>query len=331
MLQFKNTTPFAAEMFLFPNADAIDTLYTVVNASFKMSDEFQLAEQQKEPCIADIYWGDEPAASSLKYPSDAHIGKPATDIAMMGKACAIDQQPVQQLDVNLQVGSINKTVKVYGDRYWQNGQITQAEPFTSMALVYEKAFGGQHLGDDDIRSIEARNPVGCGYAGDRIAHDMNGNKLPNVECPNQLIKYHTDTPVPSCFGFIAPFWSQRSAYAGTYDANWESTKAPYLPDDFDARFLNMVSPDLIFPGFLKGGEQVTINNMHPSGPISFTLPRIKLNCKVDVAGELQTAEFNIETLLLEPNLLQYSLTLRAALPCGRHISRINDITVSLSK
>ena len=329
MLQLNNTTRFTTAMFLFPDEQAIDTLYVVAKASFTMGETTQLCDKQAEVVEADIYWGDEPATSSLRYASDAHIGKPCTDIAMLGKACTIDQQPVQSLDVDLSVGQLHKTVRVFGDRYWRNGQITTPEPFSSMALVYEKSFGGQHSENDAIVATESRNPVGLGFAAARLQSEMEGKPLPNIENPSQLITRYTDAPAPAGFGFIAPFWSQRSGLAGTYDEQWQTTRAPYLPHDFKPKFLNMAAPDLIYPGYLTGGEKVSISHMHPSGSIEFTLPYINLSCRVDVSGTEYVVPFVIDTLLLEPNLLQYSLTLRAALVYGRDMLNVKHISVSL--
>jgi hypothetical protein len=56
------------------------------------------------------------------------------------------------------------------------------------------------------------------------------------------------------FGFISPHWQPRAGLAGTYDASWQASRAPLLPVDFDRRHLNAVSPGLVAPGYLRGGE-----------------------------------------------------------------------------
>ncbi|VAW59392.1 hypothetical protein MNBD_GAMMA11-1108, partial [hydrothermal vent metagenome] len=83
MLQLKNNTPFAADMALFPDEHGIDTLYLIVKASFKIGQQWTLADKQLPPVAIDEYWG-EPEKSSLKSVSDFHIGKPTTDILMQG-------------------------------------------------------------------------------------------------------------------------------------------------------------------------------------------------------------------------------------------------------
>src|SRR5690625_5122099 len=105
---------------------------------------------------------------------------------------------------------------------------------------------------------------------------MEGQLLPNLEDPANLIQSVDDCPEPACFGFRAPNWQPRAGFAGTYDQHWQERRAPYLPDDYNSRFCNAAHPDLIYPGYLQGGEPVEITNMHPEGKLKFTLPYLKL-------------------------------------------------------
>ncbi len=328
MLQLKNNTPFIATMALFPNEDAIDTLYVMAKATFTMGHELMLSEEQSNLITSDIYWA-EPGTSSIKHASDMHIGKPSSDIIMLGQAYAPNNQAVTKLDVSLSVGKVNKTIRVFGDRQWWDGRITQPAPFTSMAMVYENAFGGSHIVDDQIAASDNRNPLGQGFAGARSADEMSGVHLPNLEDPSHLIHSHTDQPQPVCFAACAPNWQPRASFAGTYDEQWQSTRAPYLPEDFNKRFLNVAHPDLIYPGYLQGGEPVHILNMHPAGPLYFEVPRVGLRARVMIAGSEITPEFNLETLTLEPNELCMSLTWRAAVTCDKKALKISKIEISL--
>ena len=333
MLQVNNTTPFAADIVVFPDENAIDTLYVVVKGGFKVGRQLQLIEEQRGFQLEDEYWAD-PVSSSLKYPSDGHIGKLATDIAVLGQACAPDYREVRQLDVNVQVGNIKKTVRVFGDRQWQGGRMTSPDPFVNMPLVYEKAFGGEHLADDPQTgkqrlSADSRNPVGCGWPGEDSSRNMDNVMLPNIEDPERLIQSPEDKPPPAGFGFIAPYWLPRSAYAGTFDEAWQKNRAPYLPIDFDRRFLNAASPGLISRGYLAGGEPVSITNMHPEGEIRFILPKVNLACRIDMANQIHTPALAMETVILEPNNRECWLTWRARLPCDKKTTAISKVTISM--
>lgn len=330
MLQLKNATPFSAAFTLFPNEQGIDTLFTMVKATFNIGPRWTLYDQQLPLQETDIFWGD-PQTSSLRYISDYHIGKSSTDIIVTGSACARDQQAVRQLDVSVQVGAVSKSLRIFGDRHWRMGQITQPEPFTLMPLVYERAFGGVDLFEEQIRAAEARNPVGRGYVGHKSRSETEGMALPNIECPAQLIRDVDDTPPPACFAPIAAHWQPRASLTGTYDEVWRQTRAPYLPEDYQPRFMNAAHPDLIYPDYLQGGEAINIRGMHPSGEISFQLPQIKLHNRVTVGGTNYSSAFKLETLLLEPNQLRLSMVWRAALPCDKKMLNIQQIFISLSR
>ena len=198
-----------------------------------------------------------------------------------------------------------------------------------MPMVYEKAFGGVHLVDGRIESAEMRNPVGYGYAGQRGVGEMNGVPLPNLEDPRYLIRDVSDCPAPACFGFSAPAWMPRAAHAGSYDEAWQQQRAPYLPQDFDSRFLNMAHPELVCTGYLQGGEPVSISGMHPDGEISFELPRVALVSELHADSRIERLDFNLETVLLEPNQYRLSMLWKAAFACDKNAHKIRQIDVGL--
>lgn len=330
MLQLKNTTPFAANMLLLADEQGIDSLYLTVKASFVIGPQWTLKEEQTPPQGPDVYWG-EPETSSLKYASDYHLGKPATDIVMLGNACTVDQRKVRQMDVKLSVGSRSKTVRVFGDRIWQQGVMSDPQPFSVMPLIYEKAYGGSFEADGQVIVAEERNPVGTGFSGGRKARDMEGQLLPNLEDPANLIQSVDDCPEPACFGFRAPNWQPRAGFAGTYDQHWQESRAPYLPDDYNSRFCNAAHPDLIYPGYLQGGEPVEITNMHPEGKLKFTLPYLKLVARVEGPAEASANGFNLETLILEPNRLHAAMVWKAKIRCGKNALKIKHVSLGLSR
>ena len=330
MLQLKNNTPFVSAFTVFPNENGMDTLYIMVKATFVIGAQWTLADPQIGLQQGDEYWGD-PSRTSLRLSSDYHIGKPSTDILMIGSAYAPAQRPIRQMDVGLQVGSVSKIVRVFGDRFWNRDQITQPEPFVTMPLVYERAFGGQDFVDGLMRDTETKNPVGCGFAGRKHLAEVNGLPLPNLECPKQLIHHYNDRPAPACFAPIAPNWQPRASFAGSYDDVWQQTRAPYLPDDYSPCFMNVAPPDLIYPDYLRGGEPVKIIGMNTAGDLVFSLPHVNLSNKVLIAEQEFSAPFNMETLLLDPNHLKLSMVWRAALPCDKKLTKIKHISVSLSR
>lgn len=331
MLQLDNKTPFLANIALFANEQAIDSLYVITKAVFNIGPRWTLAEKQLAPQETDIYI-EEPLSSSLKHASDFHIGKAGTDIIMLGSAEAKDGQSVRSMDVGLRVGNKSKVVRVFGDRVWQNGHASDPQLFQKMPLIYERAYGGYYERDGIVADSYIRNPVGCGYLGQRSSRVLEGTPLPNLEDPNNLISRLGDSPLPACFAFVSPNWQPRINYAGTYDDTWVNDRAPFLPVDFNKRFLNSASPDLIYDGFLSGGEDVTIRGMsNKVAELNFHLPEVNLKCRVNVGGKIQDVKTQLETLIFEPNDLKLSMVWKSEFPCDKKIQKINEISLVLAR
>lgn len=329
----ENRTPFVPAMFVFPDTRGVDTLYVAVKATFTIAaGGLRVAEQQVPLAPADVHWG-EPDASSLRYASEAHLSKPATDVAVVGAAHAPFGRPAPYFGVSISVGRLAKVVHVYGDRVWKAGTFrtvpSDPEPTASVPLVWERAFGGQvDLGDGKV-TFEPRNPVGCGYLGKRRARDLDGTPVPNLEDPGQPLRSAGDRPPPAGLGFIAPTWQPRVAFAGTYDEAWQRSRAPYLPEDFDPRFFQAAPPDQIYPGYLKGGEPVELVNLSPAGRLRFALPVCELDAEVDVEGAAQRPPLAIETLLLEPDQERFSLLWRGAVPCDKRVLKVRKVVFAV--
>lgn len=335
MLQLKNTTPFTVGMALFPNEKGIDTLYVTVKATFTLKGQsLTVAEQQLPMRMTDMFWG-EPGQSSLKFAAEVQPTKPATDVALVGTAHAPDARPVSQLDVSLRVGPVRKVIRVFGDRQWtgddREARISPPLPFTTMPLIYERAFGGKHEADPARGEIlfEARNPVGKGFPGGRALREMSGLPLPNLEDPARLIRQIQDLPNPAGYGYCSPTWEPRKALAGTYDAAWTQRRAPYLPEDFNPRFFNAAHPDLICPEYLRGGEPVLLQNLSPTGPISFSLPLCEFDTTVDLAGTDVMPRMNLDTVLLEPDEARLSLFWRTGVECDKKALKVSQVDVAL--
>lgn len=334
MLQLKNSSPFSPAIALFPDADGIDTLYIVVKATFELADRLEIAEEQVPPTLADEYW-DEPETSSLKYASDMHLAKPSTDVVLVGQAWAPEGKKVQQLDMGVAAADRRKLVRVFGDRVWRKkgAAFSPPEPFESLPLVYERAYGGTQRSDPEQETApaEERNPVGRGFRGERKPAEAEGQALPNIEDPKNLIKSWGDQTVPQGFGFVAPAWLPRRSYAGTYDEDWQKKRAPYLPADFDSRFFNAAHPDLVFDGYLKGGEPIQVVGASPKGRLRFRLPVCDLEAVVRVAGQTEEPALNLETVLIEPDEARLCMTWRAALSCDKKTLKVEQVDVGLHR
>jgi hypothetical protein len=197
-----------------------------------------------------------------------------------------------------------------------------------MALVYERAFGGA-----DLRSLtpeqdwDWRNPVGRGYAVSS-AHLL-GTFAPNVESRDRLIRGSDDRPAPAGFGPIASHWQPRAGWAGTYDAKWEASRQPLLPDDCDDRFFQSAPADQQSPQFLAGGEKVSLVNLSPRGRLDFVLPTMRLELESRFAdGERRPHSApQLHSLVLEPDLPRISLVWHSALECHAKVHKLDTTLI----
>jgi hypothetical protein len=241
--QIDNRTPFAAAQGWVRDRRGAEVFLVVMKATFDILSDgtTKPAAEQPEPLRLAEYHG-ESGKSSIRHELDFVLTKRTTDVLVVGHAHAPHGNAVPQLEVGLQVGSLRKVLRVFGDRRWDDGAPTRPIPFVVMPLVYERAFGGvdQHSPTPE-KDWDWRNPVGCGYA-IRSAH-LADAPVPNIEAPERPIRAWNDRPEPAGFGPIASHWQPRAALAGTYDRKWEQTRQPLLPDDCDDRFFQCAPID----------------------------------------------------------------------------------------
>lgn len=326
MLQVDNQTPFAASLSVFPDPEGVETAYAVVKAAFRLGEAEPQPIVPALPLLAtDVFWGD-PATTSLRAAGEFALLKPATDVLLVGRAIA-PRSGTRVAEVHLQVGPVQRTVRVFGDRHWRRsgGGWRASDPaeWDRMPLRWELAFGGvgQPASEGEPPEFEARNPVGRGFLG-RKQSPQEGQPLPNLEDPAHPITDPHDRPPPCGLGPIPPTWQPRRGFAGTYDEAWTRQRAPYLPGDFDTRFFQVAPPGLIAPGFLQGGEPVLLAGVTAGGPVRFTLPDPGLQACWHVGGGVQAAPLSLETVMLEPDLGRLQLLWRTALRVDKRLAQV---------
>jgi hypothetical protein len=329
MLQLHNKSAFVPFLNILPDPDGVDTLHVVAKGTFSIFPRVEVAPTQVPAALEDQFW-DEPGNSSLRVASDAHLGKPSTDVVMVGHAWS-GRGRVAELLVALTIADRHKVIRVSGDRVWRDrgAGFSRPEPFESMPLLYERAFGGMQRNDrGEVVAAEERNPVGAGFAGTLSPSKMVGKPLPNLEDPRFPLGRAGDRPPPAGFGFVAPAWLPRRTFAGTYAGDWARTRAPYLPRDFDRRFFNAASSELVFDPFLAGGEAVELNGASRRGRLRFSLPTERPEAVVWIAGQTLSPPMRLETVLIEPDEDRVCLTWRATLACDKVALRIRQVTIA---
>lgn len=330
MLQVSNETPFTAALSVFPDPAGVETAYAVVKATFAIGAQGpELARPQLPLLAADVFWG-EPADSSLRAAGEFALLKPATDVLLVGRAIA-PAPDTRVADVALSVGAVSRKVRIFGDRQWHKNagrwRASDPEPWQRMPLRWELAFGGvAPAGEGEVPQFEARNPVGRGFVAEG-AEPVEGQPLPNLEDPEAPMADPHDRPAPMGFGPIAPTWMPRRAWAGTYDDAWMRGRAPFLPRDFDARYFHTAPPGLVAPGFLRGGEAVTLSGCTAGGPLQFTLPDCGLELEFDFDGAKLPLPAQMEMVLFEPDAGRFQMLWRAALAVDKKLLKLRTLTV----
>lgn len=303
-----NETPFAADRFAVSGPTGADVLLVVVKATFTYGRKGTLtvAEEQLPVETADRYNGD-PAESSIAYASDFALGKMGTDVALLGHAYPLRPGDTS-VNAGIQVGPVQKVVKVFGDRFWMRAmglpRISRPAPFERIPLVYERAFGGTDRShpEEKHHQWEPRNPVGTGFRARKSQLPVEDRPLPNIEHPHISVSHPDDRPEPASLGFIGPSWQPRVSYAGTYDEAWERNRKPLLPDDFNVQFFNAAHPELVSRGFLKGNEEVVAIGVSPDGPIELALPGLRLGVTIEGSrAGIVPIGVHLDKVVLEPD------------------------------
>lgn len=299
-LELVNKTPFTSQLLPLTAENGAAILRVVLKGGFDIDSNgtVQPSPVQPEIVMEDKYWG-EPGASAIRYESEVILGKPRTDLVINGQAHAPNGRPVSRMEVAASYqGRIIKRLNVTGDRQWRRGilgwQLTEPEPFVSLPITYDRAYGGS-----DAKGSEPRNRSGRGY---RSSHgnDFNGCPAPNVEFPDQLVRSPSDKPAPAGFGVIGKHWMPRLGYAGTYDDAWLAETFPLLPHDFDRRFFQSVTEDqwIARP---SGGEEVAVAGMTSDGPLRFRLPECRVHLGLRYRDTFESRTMDVETVLVEPD------------------------------
>lgn len=315
-----NHTPFAFDTLFINDEEARSQCVPLLQATYAIRADgaLGLLEEQPPVNLMGQYWGD-PAKTSLRIEAQIAFAKPATDVVMLGHAHAADSRTTET-QVGLRVGSLQKLVRVVGNRVMTRSlgrySVSGPAPFETIPLVYERAFGGSDEREPmpGVMRCELRNPVGMGYRDPKLPED-DVVPLPNLEDPQRPYKAYGDAPPPAGFGFIAPNWQPRAAFAGTYDESWDKTRKPLLPLDFDRRFFNAASPGLVAPGFLRGDEEVVVINASPEGRTAFRLPDTSTpGCLIEVRGRKHfSLPMLLDTIIIDMDARLLTLVRRASI------------------
>ena len=248
---------------------------------------------------------------------DMCMPKPKGEVLVVGKCFTPEGKPIPAYEVGLQIGPIDKTLFVFGDRFWKRKKgilktISDPHPFTEMDVSYENAFGGPEY---------KKNPLGKGHSPVKSNTGENVHPLPNIEDPHDLIDSPKKKPDPAGFGPIDLTWPQRMEKVGTYDQKWLDNLFPGLAEDIDYTYFNAAPPDQWLDGFFNGNESFEIRGMHPEKKvIQSRLPETRSRCfmnlKTDEGEQFREIKTNLDTVWLFPHAEKGIIVWRGVVEIG---------------
>jgi hypothetical protein len=275
------------------------------------------------PRLVDEHAGPDPATSSVRRPSDVFVEKPGTDVILLGHAHA--PRGARSVDVALRVGPIDKAVRVHGPRVFVEATGGAVEPGPARAieapvpLVWERAWGGLDRSDPARPVGDPRNTLGRGVARDRRA--LVGTPAPDIEA------VAGPRAAPVGFAPLCRHWQPRLGFAGTYDADWQATRMPVAPVDYDPRFEVTVPRDQWSPTPLRGDEPVEVLGATGAGAWRFALPRLAPGFASFVDGRRSDHPTHLDTWIIDADEGRVELGFRAAIPLPVKYERLERVVI----
>ncbi|WP_437655268.1 DUF2169 family type VI secretion system accessory protein [Sorangium sp. So ce1182] len=255
---------------------------------------------------------------ALRYPGDLPAGHPGTDIICHGNIHAHGGRATYEARAELQVGHLRAAVVARGARKLARRLVgltpSEPEPFVTMPLSFDRAFGGPY---------HAANPIGVGDFTRVPMEDREGRPLPTIEWDGTPPRDSRGGSPPPGFSAIARSWQPRCLFAGTYDDAWRRTRAPLLPLDFDERFHVAANAGLWSSDPLRGGEPLELRGLTPEGRLVTKLPRMVFG--VRIGDHWQRPQLDL--VVLEPDDNRVSLTYRAAADVSNRVERLPKVRI----
>ncbi|WP_432467847.1 DUF2169 domain-containing protein [Agarivorans sp. Z349TD_8] len=231
---------------------------------------------------------------------DMGFAKPKGEVLVAGAAYPSQGQAAERCRVALQVGPVDKSLVVVGDRYLRHRWLTklsQPQPFSRMPLSYERAYGGPNMPNNPIG-----RGAGCKNQGTKL------QPLANFYYPSDNQRLGYQPKHPAGLGQLDIGWPQRSRYQGTYDEKWLAERHPGFPQDADPKLFLAAAEDQHFNAFIEPQTAFKLSGLHPEiSTIAGILPNIRIRMLVqqqlDGALCYREVENHIDTLWLFPDAL----------------------------
>ena len=286
--KYCNDTPFLIAATVGRGLGDGYTMTTTVKASYSLVPGHPLVPMETQVQFRGDEWPGEDFRGALRHGTDLVMWKPRCDVLLRATCHAPGGLPATEVQAAFAVGEWHKEVLVIGDRTWKVGFLNRTpgapQPFTTMPLDWEHAYGGADFPD---------NPAGKGFRADL---------LPNVEYADRRLRSYGSTSPPAAFLPVNRMWAKRMGKMGSADGSYLTKRFPLPPGDFDWGYLNEAPEDQQLEHYLRGDEEITFVNLHAQQPDwSVQLPGMRIRCFVADTDErdqprTREVEMNCDTL-----------------------------------
>lgn len=319
----------------------------IVKRSYAIRSHQPLVEMPAEQLLrADRYHepGD-PETCSLWLEEECAPYKLATDVVVLAQAYPPEGKPAQRTTVGVEVAGHQKLLTVTGDRRavhraGRPPDITDPDPFTTMPIRYERAYGGIDAQSRPEAPFHyPRNPIGRGVALRNLPEVIDGLALPNIEDPNDLLTPEriviedearwNDQPFAQGFGWFQKTWYPRCSFVGALpphvqaDTTMREEQLGLVPQgqialgrgfrlpSFDLRFNTGASLGLALPE-VPPGATVRLARLSPEPLIEFTLPTRWPRIALDIGQGVTELPCALHTLLIDVEARRVDMIWRGA-------------------
>ncbi|MDO5667193.1 MAG: DUF2169 domain-containing protein [Alcaligenaceae bacterium] len=243
------------------------------------------------------------------------VPKVNPEFLVSGIAYSAFAESKSELDVTVQVNDKVRTLRVFGERQYQDRKISAPATFEQMPLSWSHSYGGgQYL----------NNPEGKGWIDLNEHQSTDKIPLPNLENPEHLLVDPTRAHVAYNFGAQSMMWPARFSKIGSYSEEWKKTDFPGFFPDMDPGIFNAAQVEQIWPELseLPPNTEFAVSNMNPDkaiwkGRVPAWRGRCLLKMQKSPEDEMITQEafLKLKTLWLIPHLEKYLLIFQESVPC----------------
>lgn len=266
---------------------------------------FQMDWDAKAPILRENVstdWGE--------LPCDLHQLKEGCDLSVVGRVYSPDPKGCKEMDVEIMVGDLHRSLRVFGPRRWvpsRAGDLVPEKPqmFGITDMVWSQSFGGRCEDQTGELQSDVFNPSGKGFQ--CCPKNAEGTALPSIEDPEQLIRGIDDRPMPINLAAIPAdlplklypdptIWGQ-ALLAG------ERVKLP-------ASYHNVAHPKFRIPR-LRAGAAFSLRGMDTQGGLCGALPSLHIHAEIRLGDRRHECFLRPSNLVFFPETRHLSISYSA--------------------